>query len=69
MNMSIYTKPECDFFRENCNFTDEEAAVFDLRIRNLSIVQICLQLGMAEATVYRRLKSIKYKIHRVLIEN
>lgn len=61
-----FTKPECDYFRRECNFTDEERAVFDLRVTARSVVQIADTLHMSEATVYRRLRNIKRKILKVL---
>ncbi len=61
-----FTKPECDRFRELCNFTKDEQEVFDLRVTGHSIVEISMQLNMAEATVNRRIKAIKRKIYRVL---
>lgn len=61
-----FTKPECDRFRELCNFTEEERKVFDLRVTGKSIIEISMSLCMAEATVNRRIKAIKRKIYRVL---
>lgn len=61
-----FTKPECDLFRELCNFTEDERKVFDLRVTGKSIIEISLALCMGEATVKRRIKGIKNKIYRVL---
>ena len=61
-----FTKPECDRFRELCNFTEDERKVFDLRVKGKSITEISLDLCMAEATVNRRIKAIKRKIYKVL---
>ena len=61
-----FTKTECDYFRRECNFTDEERAVFDLRVAARSVVEISMSLHLSEATVYRRLKNIKRKIVKVL---
>lgn len=62
---------ECDRFRRDCNFTDEERAVFDLRVKNLSVVEIQSRLlernlPMSESTVNRRLRNIKRKIYKVM---
>ena len=59
------TRPECDHFRKECNFTDDERAVFDLRVTGRSIVTISLALNMSETTVNRRLRDIKRKIEKV----
>ncbi len=61
-----FTEPECDYFRSVCNFTDEERAVFDLRVKAKSIVEIQIALNMSESTVNRRIRNIKKKIHKVL---
>ena len=66
MKLTEFTKPECDYFRRECNFTDEERAVFDLRVTARSVVEISMSLHLSEATVYRRLKNIKRKIVKVL---
>lgn len=58
------TEPECERFRAYCNFTDEERAVFDLRVKGKSIIEICFALAMSERTVNRRLKNIKNKIDK-----
>lgn len=61
-----FTRLECERFRRDCNFTPEELAVFDLAVQNKSNVQIGLDLGMGQATVSRKIKSIKRKIIRVI---
>lgn len=61
-----FTEPECKYFRRMCNFTAEERAVFDLRVRGCSIVEIGVTLCMSESTVSRRVRSIKRKILKVL---
>lgn len=59
------TTPEADRLRALCNFSDEERQVFDLRIRDKSVVEISMALNLSERTVHRRLFSIKNKIRRV----
>lgn len=61
-----FTEPECDWFRQVCNFTQDERKVFDLRVRDHSRVEIAMKLGMSESTVDRRIRGIKKKIHKVL---
>lgn len=61
-----FTRLECDRFRQDCNFTPEERAVFDLAVQNKSNVQISDELGMSLATVSRRIKAVKRKIVRVI---
>lgn len=61
-----FTEPECERFRRECNFSDEERAVFDLRVKSRSIIEIQHALNMSEATVNRRIRNIKRKIYKVL---
>lgn len=61
-----FTEPECAYFRAQCSFSAEELAVFDLRVRTCSLVEIAAKLNMSESTVDRRIRSIKRKIHKVL---
>ena len=37
-----FVEAECDRFRQLCNFTDDERAVFDLRVKGKSIVEISM---------------------------
>lgn len=66
MKLKEFTEIECEYFRKNCNFTPDELAVFNLRVRDRSVVEACMALGMSEATVNRRIRAIKRKIIRVL---
>ena len=66
MKFTEFTSPEVESLRQECNFTDEERAVFDMRASARSIVEIGLTLHMSESTVYRKLNCIKRKILRVL---
>lgn len=61
-----FTEPECERFRRECNFTDDEMSVFNLRVKNRPIVEIQSALNMSEATVNRRIRSIKRKIYKVI---
>ena len=61
-----FTEPECEWFRKVCNFTPDELAVFNLRVKDPSRIEIAIQLGMSESTVDRRIRGIKRKIHKVL---
>lgn len=61
-----FTEPECEFFREKCNFTEDELKVFNLRVKNHSLVEIQCKLNMSESMVTRRIRSIKKKIYKVM---
>ena len=61
-----FTEPECEWFRRMCNFTTDELAVFNLRVKDHSRIEIAMKLGMSESTVDRRIRGIKRKIHKVI---
>ena len=61
-----FTEIECNRFRRDCNFTDEERAVFDLRVKAHSVIEIQHTLTMSESTVNRRIRNIKKKILKVI---
>lgn len=61
-----FTEIECERFRSECNFTPDERRIFDLRVKDHSIVEICTTLNMCESTVNRRIKNIKRKILKVI---
>ncbi len=61
-----FTEPECERYRRERNFTGEERAVFDLRVKACSIIEIQHELNMSESTVNRRIKNIKKKIYKVI---
>ncbi len=46
MKLSEFTRLECERFRLDCNFTPEERAVFNMRVRACSNVEIAMALGM-----------------------
>lgn len=59
------TEPEADRLRALCNFSDEERQVFDLRIRDKSVIEISMSLNLSVASTKRRLQSIRQKIQKV----
>ena len=61
-----FNKSEYEYFIENCNFTDREKEILDLRRKGKSIIEITFITNLSEATVYRELKRIKRKIYKVI---
>ncbi len=61
-----FTAAECERFRRDCNFTDDERAVFDIRVTGKSRVYISGQLNMSLSTVDRRIRDIKRKIYKII---
>ena len=66
MKISDFTKPEIDYFVENCNFTDEELTYFLMRARDRSNVFIAMEMNVSEAKVSKLARKVKDKIKRVI---
>lgn len=56
---------KCERYRRECNFTEDERAVFDLCTRNRSRLEIAEALKMSISTVDRRIHEVKLKIEKV----
>ena len=65
MQLSDLTRPEAEYFRKECNFTPTERMVFDLRVSDKSIVEVCMELSLSESAVNRKIRCIKAKMARV----
>ncbi len=65
MHLHELTAAECEKYRRDCNLTDEELAIFNLRVKNKSRVEISGSLALSSATADRRIRSIKNKIRKV----
>ena len=57
---------ELQYFRDNCNFSDEELECFNLRAKNKSNTYIALQMNISEAKVSKLIRRIKDKMIKVL---
>jgi len=66
MKISSFTKPELTLFREQCNFTDLERACFDLKAKDLSNIQLAMELNISESTVSVTMRRVRTKIITVL---
>ena len=47
MTISNFTKPELDYFRDNCNFVNLESDVFEMRASGYTLEYIAEQLHIA----------------------
>ena len=66
MKIYDFVEQELQYFRQECNFTDDELQVFELKARNKSIVQISMQMNISEAQVSKLTSRIKRKILKVI---
>ena len=66
VDFTDFLESEYEMFYNNCNFTDRQLEILNLRRKGKSIIEISMALNMGEATVSRELKKIKKKILRVI---
>lgn len=61
-----FVEKELEYFRRECNFTEDELAYFNYRAKNKSNVQISLLMHISEAQVSKLAKRVKIKILKVI---
>lgn len=61
-----FTESELEYFRNACNFTDEELQCFNLRAKNKSNEYIAQKMFISTAKVSILVKRIKKKILKVI---
>lgn len=66
MRIADFTKPELDTFRRECNFTPLERSAFDLKAKDLSNVQLAMELNVSESTITVVMRRVRTKITKVL---
>lgn len=65
MRVSDFTKPELDFYRENCNFVGNEIMVFNLRSQGVPLEEIAEALNVSVTHIGRISQKVNKKIKRV----
>lgn len=66
IHINDFVEWELEWFRKECNFSDDELTYFNLRAKNKSNVQIALEMNVSEAKVSVLAKRVKTKIKRVV---
>lgn len=66
MTISNFTKPELDYFRDNCNFVNLEAKVFELRAGGYTLEYIAEQLDISSDYARKLSQKVNKKIIKVL---
>ncbi len=67
MSKLRYSIKEAENIKTLVYFTDDELQIFEMWLREKSIIEMSLKLNLSTATISRRKKSIKDKISRALI--
>ena len=66
MKLCDFTVPELNRFRELCNFTDKELEYFNLKARDMSNVQIAMEMNISESSVSILARKVKSKMKRII---
>lgn len=66
MQIYDFVKKELEFFRQECNFSEDELEYFNLRAKHYSNQQIAIKMNISEGKVSKLAKSVKRKILKVI---
>jgi orotate phosphoribosyltransferase-like protein len=66
MTISEFTKPELDYFRQNCNFVNLEIKLFEERAKGISLQQIAEDLHISYDYARQLSRKVNKKILKVL---
>ena len=66
MKINDFVESELNWFRKECNFSDEELQYFNLRAKDKSNTQIALLMNCSEAKVSKLARRVKDKMKRVI---
>lgn len=66
MRVCGFTKPELDFFRENCNFVNLEIEVFEMRAKGIPLEAIAEALNISIDTARRISQKVNRKIGKMI---
>lgn len=67
--LSSLTKPELEFLKDQCNFSEEEEIIFHMLAKKRSITEISIKSQISISTTNRRIIGIKRKVCKVNGEN
>lgn len=65
MKIYDFTKPEIEYFLQNCNFTTEEETLFRYRSKNIPLETCAEIMNVSISTAKRISKRVNNKIIRV----
>ena len=65
MKIYDFTVPELNYFRDYCNFTEEERILFDYRAKNIPLETCAEIMNVSLSTAKRISKRVNSKIVKV----
>lgn len=66
MNIKDFTKPELDYFRENCNFVGVEKEIFELRSQGIPLEEVAEKVNMSVDGAKKASRRVNKKILRLI---
>ncbi len=66
MQIYDFVENELAYFRQECNFSDEELEYFNLRAKHYSNQQIAIKMNVSESKVSFLAKKVKTKILKTI---
>lgn len=58
-------KPLMNYYLENCEFTDEERAIIEMRRKDVSLVAMVDRLKISQSSISDRIRSVKRKMEEL----
>ena len=65
MKVCSFTKPEIEYCIRECNFTDSEMQLFNMRCKDIPLERCAEEMNISVSTVKRLSRRMKNKIIRV----
>jgi len=62
-----FTRREVDYFRQECNFTNDEMTLFDMRADNIPLEECAERMNLSISAIKAKSQKINNKIERVLL--
>lgn len=69
MKICEFTKREVEYLRQECNFTSDEMALFEMRANNVPLEECAERMNLSVSAIKQKSQKINNKIHRVLLMN
>ena len=67
MKICDFTRREVEYFRQECNFTSDEMALFEMRANNIPLEECAERMNLSVSAVKQKSQKINSKIKRVLL--
>jgi transcriptional regulator len=66
MIVSRFTNPELEYFRQHCNFVNQEIDVFEMRSKDIPLEKIAEHLNMSIDGINKISRRVNRKISKTL---